>query len=194
MNLCTTDRQAGCNLLTIRQIIAGCEIYVMQRSRGCTDTVKQFIRNHEEVFDWGRLEDVCMNAQNDGHLCDTKVGMSHSRGDSACRESQWHHPAISHMDFRNTHTYTFTSWQKQELTKKRLCPVVFQTYLWIKTAKLAWCSSRMLGTRPSVPTHHAWGSRLPINQASGFSPFISDSVRLSTSSSLQTARWGRSTV
>lgn len=34
----------------------------------------------------GRLENVCMNARDDGHLCDTKARVSHWRGDSACTQ------------------------------------------------------------------------------------------------------------
>lgn len=37
------------------------------------------------------------------------------------------------------------------------------------------------------PVYHARGSTLPIKQASGFSPFISDTVRLSHFASMQTA-------
>lgn len=105
MNLCTTDRQTAWNLAPANSCrMRHC---VIQRSPHYRDSAKQFIRNHKEVFDWGRLEDVCVNAHNDGRLCDTEARMSHSRRDSACTESRWHHLAIFNRCFPETHTHLF---------------------------------------------------------------------------------------
>lgn len=110
MNLCTAGGRSPPAVL--RPIPAGCEVCLTQHRPRCGGTVKQFIGNHKEVFDSDRLERVCMNADNDGHLWDTKARMSHSRGDSACMGSQWHHQHFQ----KHTHTYLlpdkYKSWQR----------------------------------------------------------------------------------
>lgn len=109
-------------------------------------------------------ERACMNAQNDKHSCDSRVGVNHSRGDSFCLLTSLCHRWIQNVSSQmHEYTNTLTAKRKRQTSGFHFTCLLsqFTTILRSQTQVLATRAAHQTRTGRKKGVSHARCGTLP---------------------------------